>query len=169
MTIDDLDQLVLAYQLTTDRAHRIALMRLIEGLSLSRFVPRGASSQGAWGPEVYNQALASLDSAIESWQRFGCSIDVDRVLLASLDKMGVKIEDPRSAAACQVWQWMLRGGDPGWWGLAARQLYQCGGPWREISVLRAESEDAREQRKFLLKWYLLTPEDLVRGPKTPGR
>lgn len=167
MTVDDLDRLVEAYQLSEDRANRIALMRLIEGLTLSRFVPRASSSQRAWGPEVYDRALDSLDSAIESWPRSGCRIDVDGVLLASLAAMGVRIEDERSAAACQVWQWVLRGGDPGWWGLAARRLYQCGGPWREISVLRAESEGAREQRKFLLRWYLLTPENLVRRSPTP--
>lgn len=167
MTIDDLDRLVEAYQLSEDRSNRIALMRLIEGLTLSRFVPRTSGSQRTWGPGVYDRALESLDSAIESWPRSGCSIDVDRVLLASLEAMGVRIEDQRSAAACQVWQWVLRGGDPGWWGLAARRLYICGGPWREISVLRAESEGAREQRRFLLKWYRLTAEDLVRRSPTP--
>lgn len=168
MTVDDLDMLVQVYELTEERSTRIALMRLIEGLSLSRFVPRGSSSKRGWGPQAYDEALMSLDAAIAGWPRRGCTLDVDRVLLASLETMGVKISDPRSPESCQVWQWVLRGGDPGWWALASRRLYLCGGPWRPISVLQAEAEEAREQRKFLLKWYLLTAEDLARGTAKRG-
>jgi hypothetical protein len=62
---------------------------------------------------------------------------------------------------------VLRGDDPGWWGLAARQLWMCGGPWLEISAPRAENDAAREQRKSLLKWCLLTAGDLARRSPAP--
>lgn len=163
MTIDDLDRLVQVYELAEERSTRIALMRLIEGLTLSRFMPRASSSQRGWGPGAYDGALESLDSAIDEWRGEGCSVDVDRVLLANLESMGAEFRDPRAPAACQVWQSVLRAPDPGWWGLASRRLYLCGGPWRQISVLQAESESAREDRRFLLKWFLLTAEDLARG------
>ncbi len=141
MRFDDLDLLVQAYQLSARRPTRIALMRLIEGLTLSRFVPRSVGSAKAWGPEVYDRENFAL--------------------------MGVELSDPRAAGACVYWQNVLRVGDSGWWAMAARQLYDCGGPWRELSVLQPESDLMRERRQDLLKFFRLDPIDLMRSASTP--
>jgi hypothetical protein len=52
--------------------------------------------------------------------------------------------------------------------VAARQLYACGGPWRELSVLQPESELMRERRLELLRWFRLDPIDLMRSAPKPG-
>jgi len=168
MSFDDLDLLVQAYQLSGRRPTRIALMRLIEGLTLSRFVPRSVGSTKAWGPEVYDRGMIELDAAIATWQRDGCTLDGDRVVAANLTAMGAVVEDPRGPAACAYWQNVLRAGDSGWWAVAARQLYACGGPWRELSVLQPESELMRERRLELLRWFRLDPIDLMRSAPKPG-
>lgn len=167
MSFDDLDLLVQAYQLSRRRPTRIALMRLIEGLTLSRFVPRSAGSTKAWGPEVYDRGMIELDAAIATWQRDGCTLDGNRVVAANLTAMGAVVEDPRGPGACAYWQNVLRAGDSGWWAIAARQLYVCGGPWREMSVLQPESELMRERRVELMRWFRLDPIDLMRtAPKS---
>jgi hypothetical protein len=168
MSFDDLDLLVQAYQLSGRRPTRIALMRLIEGLTLSRFVPRSVGSTKAWGPEVYDRGMIELDAAIATWQRDGCTLDGDRVVAASLTAMGAEVEDPRGPGACAYWQNVLRAGDSGWWAVAARQLYVCGGLWRELSVLQPESELMRERRLELLRWFRLDPIDLMRSAPKPG-
>jgi hypothetical protein len=168
MSFEDLDLLVQAYQLSERRSTRIALMRLIEGLTLSRFVPRSVGSTKAWGPEVYDRGMIELDAAIATWQRDGCTLDGDRVLAANLAAMGVGVDDPRGPGACAYWQNVLRAGDSGWWAMAARQLYVCGGPWREMSVLQPESDLMRERRLELMRWFRLDPIDLMRTAPKPG-
>lgn len=167
MSFDDLDLLVQAYQLSQRRPTRIALMRLIEGLTLSRFVPRSVGSTKAWGPEVYDRGFVDLDAAIASWQSGGCTVDATRVLAENFALMGVELSDPRAAGACAYWQNVLRAGDSGWWAMAARQLYDCGGPWRELSVLQPESDLMRERRQDLLRFFRLDPIDLMRSASTP--
>jgi len=167
MRFDDLDLLVQAYQLSARRPTRIALMRLIEGLTLSRFVPRSVGSTEAWGPEVYDRGLVDLDAAIASWQSGGCTVDATRVLAGNFALMGVELSDPLAAGACVYWQSVLRAGDSGWWAMAARQLYDCGGPWRELSVLQPESDLMRERRQDLLRFFRLDPTDLMRSASTP--
>jgi hypothetical protein len=167
MTFDDLDLLVQAYQLSERRPTRIALMRLIEGVTLSRFVPRSVGATKAWGPEVYNQGMRELDAAIARWQSGGCTVDATRVLVENFALMGVELDDPRAAGACAFWQNVLRAGDSGWWAMAARQLYDCGGPWRELSVLQPESELMRERRQELLRFFRLDPIDLMRSAPKP--
>jgi hypothetical protein len=167
MRFDDLDLLVQTYQLSRQRPTRIALMRLIEGLTLSRFVPRSVGSTEAWGPEVYDRGLVDLDAAIASWQSGGCRVDATRVLAENFALMGVELSDPRAAGACVYWQNVLRAGDSGWWAMAARQLYDCGGPWRELSVLQPESDLMRQRRQDLLRFFRLDPTDLMRSASKP--
>ena len=169
LTFDDLDLLVEAYQLSGRRPTRIALMRLIEAVTLSRFMPGAASATRAWGPEVYDQAMIDLDAAIAGWQRDGCALDASRVLAASFATMGVELADPLGPGACAYWQNVLRAGDPGWWATAARQLYVCGGPWRELSVLQPDSDLMSERRLELMRWYRLDPIDLMRKAAPPQR
>jgi len=45
------------------------------------------------------------------------------------------------------------------WAVAARRLYASGAPWLELTVLRPDSEQNRERRDQLIKWFepLLAP------------
>jgi len=83
--------------------------------------------------------------------------------------MGAEVEDPRGPGACAYWQNVLRAGDSGWWAVAARQLYACGGPWRELSVLQPDSDVMSERRLELMRWYRLDPIDLMRKAAPPQR
>ena len=165
MTIDDLGRLVQTYELSSDTATRIALLRLIEGLTLSRFVPRSRSK--GWGSDLYDRAMARLGDSLARWRQEGCDVDVDRVLSDNLAAMGVPVDDVRSAAACETWLNVLRGGDPGWWKVASQQLYRCGGPWAEISVLNAQNAGARARRDELLRWYQMSIGNPVRRTPRP--
>lgn len=165
MTIDDLDRLVQTYELSNDTATRVALLRLIEGLTLSRFVPRQRSK--GWGSDLYGRAMARLGDALAQWRQGSCEVDIDRVLSDNLAAMGVPVDDVRSAGACETWLNVLRGGDPGWWKVSSQQLYRCGGPWKEISVLSAQTAGARQRRDELLRWYQMGVDEPVR--RTPQR
>jgi hypothetical protein len=167
MRIEDLDDLTTAYQISEDRITKLGLLRLIEALSLSRFVIRPGTAEKGWGPNVYEQAMAGLDSAIEHWRRRGCRIDGERVVLENLAGMGAEVPGISAPEACWVWLNVLRGGDPGWRATAAKQLYDCGGPWIELSVLQAESADNLARRDRLLEWYRLTPGSRPRRPAPP--
>lgn len=165
MRIEDLGDLVVAYQVSDDQTVRLGLLRLIGALSLSRFeVRRGPANKG-WGPESYDQALTGLDGAIEHWNRSACGVDGERVVLSNLASMGARVPSISSPEACSVWLNVLRAGDPGWRATAAKQLYDCGGPWIELSVLQAESVDNLARRDRLFGWYQLIPTS---RPKTPG-
>lgn len=170
MRIEDLGDLVVAYQTSEDQTTRLGLVRLIEALSLSRFVVgRGPANKG-WGPGVYEQAMAGLDAAIEHWMTAGCRVDGERVVLQNMAAMGARVPALSSPETCWVWLNVLRAGDAGWRATAAKQLYECGGPWIELSVLQAESADNLARRDQILGWYQLTPQSRPRPPNpTPTR
>jgi hypothetical protein len=88
-------------------------------------------------------------------------------LADNLAAMGAPISDPRAPEACPVWTRVLRMGDPGWWSMAARRLYMCGGPWQEIQVLRSSGADARSRRDAVLNWYGISPTGPVPGKPAP--
>ena len=169
MRIEDLGDLVVAFELSEDQTTRLGLLRLIEALSLSRFVIGRAPANKGWGPDVYEQAMAGLDGAIEQWRRSDCRVDGERVVLSNLAGMGARVPGIARSDACWVWLNVLRGGDPGWRATAARQLYDCGGPWIELSVLQAESAENLARRDQLLDWYQLTPKALARKPAPPPK
>ena len=48
---------------------------------------------------------------------------------------------------------VLEKGDGRWWPLAARRLYECGGPPADLSILQYQAEESTKLRGLLLKWY----------------
>jgi len=150
----DLDLLLTTYQLSSDRGHRLHLLRLIEGVTLSNFVLKPQGARVAWSPDaLYDAALKRLDSAIVHWRRGDCRADFETVVKSSLARQGALGVNPLEPEACGVWLKVLERGRPEWSGLASRRLYACGGPWVEISMLDAESSSAQQNRRYLVNWY----------------
>jgi hypothetical protein len=152
--IGDLDLLVAAYELSQGRTNRIAILRLIETVSLSRFFIMPQGNKTGWNMAVIQEsALQSLERNIRRWQRDGCVVDGDAVLRQNLRSRGAMVADPLDSEGCHLWLAVLRQEAPRWWPLAARRLYACGGPWVELSVLQSDSERNRDRRDELIKWY----------------
>jgi hypothetical protein len=153
MTVDDLEALVRAYRASEDRTVRIGLFRLIESVTLSRFLPKRMGATPAWTPEMFDQGMAALETEIARWESRKCSLGVNGILAARMAEMGAPVSNPRSAEACAVWLNVMRVGDESWWPTAAKQLYLCGGPWIELSVLWSDSAENRARRDRFLDWY----------------
>lgn len=153
---EDLEALVRAYRASGDLANRISLLRLIEALTLNRFVVMPMGEHRGWGPAVYDDGLYLLDEWLFEWADTTCDLSYERVVSASLAKMGALGVDPLSPEACAVWGMVLSQADPRWWATAARRLYECGGPWTQLSVLQASSDENRSRRDFLMRWYGLS-------------
>ena len=166
MSPDDLQSLIAAFQVSDNQISRIGLMRLIEAVTLSRFVDASSQPGSGSSPRSLELGMNRLEEAIENWRGPGCAIDVDRVLKSRMAQMGAKVRDPRGDDACLVWQRVLRVGDPAWWPTAARQLYTCGGPWIELSVLQADAQWNKDRRDELLNWFGLIPKVANRS-RTP--
>jgi hypothetical protein len=151
--IEDLDLLLTAYDISGDFATRIGLLKLVEAVTLSRFlvIPKGGSK--GWGRQVFTNAMDALAAARRKWSRGGCSVDGETVLIDNLRSLGVSGVDPLAADGCGVWLGVLDRGFPRWWMLASRRLYACGGPSVEISALEPDSDSGRELRNRLLEWY----------------
>jgi hypothetical protein len=151
--VGDLDLLAGGYRLAADRGLRIGLLKLIESLSLSRFIVIPEGGHRGWGPQVYEQAFAGLDAALQRWARGGCAVDGVAVLRERLAAMGAAGVEPMGPEACVLWVNVLDKGDPQWGLPAARRLYACGGPFLELSALDAGSERNAAQRRELLRWF----------------
>ncbi len=150
---EDLELLAEAYQLSLSRDTRITILKLIEGLTLNVFIERPQGDRAAWGDEIYVAALARLDGLIERWRSRRCAISYRRVVSNSMERLGARGVDPLRPDACAVWTAILVRGDARWWATAARRLYECGGPWVELSVLQAESAVNSRRRDWLVDWY----------------
>lgn len=121
--VEDLEILLEAYDISGDFGTRVNLLKLVEALTLSRFIVMPEGSGEGWGRQVYVNA------------------------------MGVTGVDTRSEEGCQVWVNVLERGDSRWWMLASRRLYACGGPWLEISALYPNGPRDQERRTRLLAWF----------------
>ncbi len=150
---EDLDLLLTVYDLTTDFGTRINLLKLVEAVTLSRFIVLPEGGKKGWGRQVFVTAMDALEGARRQWSRDGCAVDGETVLNQNLRSMGVSGVDPLAADGCGVWLGVLELGFPQWWMLASRQLYACGGPWAEISVLTPDRATGPELRNRLLEWY----------------
>jgi len=151
--VEDLDLLVTAFELSKDRANRIALTQLIEAISLSRFIIMPTGENAGWGMHVYDSAIQTLSGRIRQWRRNGCTVDGEAVLRQSLGSQGLEVADPLGPEACWLWLMVLREGSPPWWSMAARRLYACGGPWHQLAVLRPDTKQNRARRDRMVKWY----------------
>jgi hypothetical protein len=164
---EDLEVLIRAYRISEDTSNRIPLLKLIEALTLNQFLVMPLGDRKGWGSEVYKDGLDLLDEWIDEWVDRRCDLDYGRVVSASLVKMGAVGVDPLHPEACAVWGMVLGQGDPRWWAISARRLYECGGPWVEMSVLQAPSKENRSRRDFLMNWFGL--RDTVSQPPRDER
>jgi hypothetical protein len=164
MEPEDLEVMIRAYRISDDTANRIPLLKLIEALTLNKFIMMPLGPRRGWGSEVYNDGLYLLDEWLVEWADTLCDLNYEHVISASLANMGAVGVDPLHPEACAVWGMVLSQGDPRWWAIASRRLYECGGPWMELSVLRASSEENRSRRNSLMKWFGL--RDIA--PRQPG-
>jgi hypothetical protein len=150
---EDLEVLIRAYRTSEDLANRIPLLKLIEALTLNQFIVMPIGDRKGWGPEVYQDGLHLLDVWLVEQVDQRCDLDYGPVVSASLSKMGAIGVSPLEPEACGVWGLVLSQGDPRWWATASRRLYECGGPWMELSVLQASSDENRSLRNSLMKWF----------------
>jgi hypothetical protein len=162
--VEDLDLLVTTYRLSEDLGTRISLIKLVEAVSLSRFIVLPEGGRKGWGSQVFKTAENALDAALGRWSTDGCFVDGERVVRGNLATMGVTVADPLSAEACLLWINVLERGYPQWWMLASRRLYACGGPWLELSALDPDSEQNRAMRLEILRWFQPLKADLAPPP-----
>ncbi len=146
---EDLGAVVSAYEQSEDRTNRIALLRLIEGLSMGRLVVKPRGEGQGWGASVYDEAFERLDL----WLSIQCDLTVEAVLGTAFSNLGVRGVDPQSPAACDVWVQVLAKGPPSSWAVAADQLYRCGGPAIRLSQARTDTKPNQNSRKRLIAWY----------------
>jgi hypothetical protein len=163
--VGDLGLLVEAYRLSVDQGARISLLKLIEATSLSRFIIKPSGDKSGWGAYIYDDALAALDKALRQWSPGGCAVDGEVVLLRNLKKIGVGEGELRTWGSQELWLDILKRGFPRWWKLAARRLYESGGPWYELSALDADGARNQTERDALLRWF--TPPPPRRQPRRP--
>jgi len=151
--VGDLDLLVTAYEHSQNTDSRLALLKLIEAASMSRFlrIPEGRSA--GWGPEVYEAAFRNLDGTVRRWRSRNCRLDGEAILYQNLRSLGAENTDPLGPNSVRLWLAVLKGGNSRWWALAARRLYASGGPWYEFSVLRPDTKDNQRRKEKLSSWY----------------
>lgn len=150
---EDLSLLIQTLRLSEDLSTRINLLKLIEAVSLSRFIVRPEDQKQGWGTHVYDQAFAALEGSVSRWERAGCPVDGEAVLRSNLEAMGGSGVDPLAAEGCGLWLGVLELGDPRWWMLAARRLYACGGPPADLSALNPGRQRDRDRRQQLIEWF----------------
>lgn len=151
--VGDLDLLVSAYEHSQDRDSRLALLKLIEAASMSRFlrIPQGGGK--GWGPEVYEAAFRNLDRTVRRWKSRDCQLDGEAILYQNLRSLGAKTEDPLGPGSVRMWLAVLKGENTRWRALAARRIYASGGPWYEFSVLRPDTKEDELRKEELSSWY----------------
>jgi hypothetical protein len=145
---EDLDDLLVAFAMFESDQHRTSMAQLIEGLSLNKFFKKPQIGRG-WGPSLYTEAVSN----VAAWADQSCGQSWEQRLATSIEAIGIHGVDPLHPDACDMWQQILLRGEPSWWLLASRQLYLCGAPATEISILRAEGEESKQQREMLIKFY----------------
>lgn len=151
--VGDLDLLVAAYDEARKFDTRLQILRLVEAVSMSRFIIKPKGDRAAWGSEVFHTAIQRFESHLRSWRDRGCQVDGEAVLLRNLRSLESRYEAPLDLDACGLWLAVLEGDNTRWWMLAARRLYACGAPWYEFSVLQPDGDRNRDLRNRLLAWY----------------
>lgn len=147
--LEDLESVIRAYELSDDRGSRIGLMRLIEGLTLKKFIVKPQGSGKGWGADVYDDAFERL----QHWLDFQCDPGVAPVLERAFADLGVRGLDPLRAEACDAWlQILMKARSPAW-AMASERIYLCGGPAIRLSMARQGDEDSQNGRKRLKDWY----------------
>lgn len=167
---EDLDLIVTAYRLSEEPSNRGALLLLIEGLTLERFVDRSRGPRQGRGQRDEALKFDRLETWIaRSVRPPSCRLDAAKVLQRRFAEVGASSFDPFGAESCVIWQQLLVAGEPSWWAPAARRLFDCGGPGlaTRLSILWAESAEIRKARDELMRWYRLK-EPGVSSSRAPG-
>ena len=153
VSVHDLALLVEAFEISNDMNTRIGLLKLIERVSLGRFINKPTGSRAAWGPHVFEDAISRFETTLRRWRTDGCAVDGEEILKRNLAGLGVSRIDPLAPEGCEIWLALLREGSSKWLALVSRQLYACGGPWFDFSTLTAESKKSKDQRSALIGWF----------------
>jgi hypothetical protein len=162
---DDFRYVMIAYRTAEQPANRASLLRLLEAVSLQRFVVKPTAARTGWGTKDLDEALAAGDTFVEYWLDRRCTADADDLLRSSFATMGGYGFHPRDDGSFPIWIQLLRQGPPTWRAMVARQLYLFGGQWPQLSILRAESKEDEASWERLLDWYGLRAG---RGSPSPG-
>ena len=162
LVFDDFRYVMIAYRTAEEPANRASLLRLLEAVSLQRFIVKPTGARAGWGTKDLDEALTAADGFVDYWLDQRCTGNVDSLLRSSFAQMGGYGFHPRDDSSFPVWIQLLRQGPPTWRAMVARQLYLFGGQWPQLSILRAESKEDEASWERLLGWY-----GLRRGPGAP--
>jgi hypothetical protein len=157
VVFDDFRYLATAYRIAEAPGTRLALVRLIEAVTLNRFIVKPRGARTGWGDKDMNETFEAVDQFVEYWLDTRCSTDAEVILRRSFAAMGVQGVNPFSIESHEVWLRLLRRGEPQWRAITARTLYEFGGAWPDLTILQAESPDGNKAWEGLLKWYLIHP------------
>jgi len=149
---EDLPDLVMAYRLSPVERHRISLLKLIEGITLQRFIVRPRGERATWGLRTYRDGMKRF----EGWLDARCDVDSESIVGARVRRVTGQSVRPFTAEACSAWLRMLAHSNSRWWSLVADRLYQCGAPYHQMSILGAEGRGNEDGRELLLSWYRLS-------------
>jgi hypothetical protein len=165
---EDLPYLATAYRRAQGRDTRVSLMRLLEAITLREFLVVPSDPRAGWGSKHINEALEAADEFVDYWIDVRCTTDSNTILAASMNAMGVRGVQPLAPESYEIWLRVLKEGSASWYMMAARQLYDLGGRWSQLSVLQADSPSQIAARDELIKWYRLLPAHILnRGNARP--
>lgn len=168
LSFDDFKYLATAYRLAPSKDTRVSLIRLLEAITLREFLIMPTDARAGWGSKHINEALEAADTYVDYWIDVRCTTDPNLILAASMNAMGVRGVPPLAPELYGFWLDVLKNGAGPWHMMAARQLYDLGGRWSQLSVLRADSPLQIANRDELILWYRLLPAHVLnRGNPRP--
>lgn len=146
---EDLPDVITAFETAENMSSKISLTRMLEALTLQRFIfkPRGA--RAGWGPKVYDDAFARVETFLATY----CGHGSKRLLRVGFAQLGVVGLDPNDRAGCDVWIHILKMPVESWWPIAADHIYSCGGPPNTLRVDAGAADENKSARGWILKWY----------------
>ena len=169
LEFDDFHYLATAYRLAGATSLRVGLMHLLEAITLQQFFAKPAGERAGWGTKDLDEALQAADLFVDYWTDVQCTTDPSRILQGTMRDMGVRGLDPLAPNSYYFWLAILKNGASPWHMMAARQLYNFGGRWSQLTVLRSESPQQTQARAELIAWYRLLPAHLLdRGKPQPA-
>lgn len=147
--LEDLAEILAAYELAHSHRARLGLLRLAEGLGLQKFVFRPRGENAGWGAAIYQEAEERLDFKLAAL----CSRHAEDWMQETFREIGVAGVSPLHVDACPVWREIIRVPYPQWGKVAAQRLYACGGPPVEVSILSARAESQEKLIDRVDSWY----------------
>jgi len=171
LSFDDFGYLATAYRRAQGTDTRVSLIRLLEAITLREFLIVPNDARAGWGSKHIDEALEATDAFVDYWVDVRCTTDPDMVLAASINAMGVRGVSPLDPKLYEFWLHVLKNGAGPWHMMAARQLYDLGGRWSQLSVLQAESPAQVAVRDDLILWYRMLPAHILnrRNPRPQPR